>query len=298
MGPGQVKLLGASAVHRCPWGQHSRPPGFSPRMALFCARLSETVLEERSPARGTGSTGLLGSDPAPRPLCSPGCRFRARLLRPAPGDVETRHPLSARLVRLTRHGASQDRNQHGPVRPGQRQPGGCGGSRRGPRSQERARPRAHRRALAVGAACDAGGRGAVGDLGAPGLLVEPVPSARAASRGAAPGGLHADGRPPVLEAGSPRSRCQQGREGDLPQAPLLDLRMAISSWGRHKVVSLCLGPRLPSYEDPSPHGVRAPDHLCTGPFPGSGTSQGIGAQAPDTASVGKSEGLCHRRKVG
>lgn len=138
----------------------------------------------------------------------------------------------------------------------------------------------------------------MGDLGAPGLLVEPVPSARAASQGAAPGGLHADSRPPVLEAGSPRSRCQQGRERDLPQAPLLDLRMAISSWGRHKVVSLCLGPRLPSYEDPSPHGVRAPDHLCTGPFPGSGTSQGIGAQAPDTASVGKSEGLCHRRKVG
>lgn len=216
LGPGQVKLLGASAVHRCPWGQHSRPPGFSPRMALFCARLSETVLEERSPARGTGSTGLLGSDPAPRPLCSPGCRFRARLLRPAPGDVETGYPLSARLVRLTRHGASQDRNQHGAVRPGQRQPGSCGGSRRGPRSQERVRPRAHRRALAVGAACDAGGRGAVGDLGAPGLLVEPVPSARAASRGAAPACTQTVA-PRFWRPGAPGPGASRGVRGTCPR---------------------------------------------------------------------------------
>lgn len=52
--------------------------------------------------------------------------------------------------------------------------------------------------------------------------------------------------PLVLEAGSPRARRQQGREGDLPEAPLLDVRTAVSSRGRHKVVPLCLSPTLPS----------------------------------------------------
>lgn len=44
----------------------------------------------------------------------------------------------------------------------------------------------------------------------------------------------------------PRARHQQGREGDLPEAPLLDVRTAVSSRGRHKVVPLCLSPTLPS----------------------------------------------------
>lgn len=44
----------------------------------------------------------------------------------------------------------------------------------------------------------------------------------------------------------PRARHQQGREGDLPEAPLLDVRTAVSSQGRHKVVPLCLSPTLPS----------------------------------------------------
>lgn len=122
---------------------------------------------------------------------------------------------------------------------------------------------AARRAATVRAACDAGEHGAVGDLGAPGLLLlEPgLGLPRTEPHRVA---YVQTVSPPVLEAGSPRSRCQQGREGDLPQAPLLDVWTAISSWGRHKLVPLCLGPSLPSDEDTSPHGVRAPDQLRKG----------------------------------